>query len=160
MKIKAYWILLLCAVIILCGCNTQSNFGINFYYPKQADYESTQENIGHEFLNIAPDPLAYTEILNNYLAGPKTKNLTNPFPGGTHLVSISLEQETATLILSDQIAELTGIDLTLACTCLSLTVKNMTGCAIVQIRAQNKLLDNQQSININTNTILLVDNVQ
>ena len=157
MKSKILLLFLLCTCILLVGCNPQTGSNTNFYYLSQASYDSPQGNIGHELCKDKADPLAYNELLNSYLSGPRSNDFTNPFPAETQLISITLEQETATIVLSDHVAELTGIDLTLACTCISLTVKDMTGCANVQIRAQNKLLDNHQFISINTNSIQISD---
>ena len=157
MKIKISLLFLLCICILLAGCNMQTASVTNFYYLTQSDYESPQGNIDHEQHKGKPDPLAYKELLNNYLSGPNSKELINPFPNETHLVSITVEQQTATVVLSDHIAQLTGVDLTLACTCLTLTVRDLTGCANVQIRAQNELLDNHQSISINSNSVQFFD---
>ena len=160
MKIKILLLFLLCICILLAGCNAQTASGTNFYYLTQPDYESPQGNIDCELHKGQPDPLAYKELLNNYLSGPNSKEFINPFPSETYLVSITVEQQTATVILSDHIAQLTGVDLSLACSCLTLTVSDLTGCANIQIRAQNELLDNHQSISINANSIYFIDTAE
>ena len=157
MKLKSFLICLLCLLIFFSGCNSNpADKGINFYYCQtKIDYDAPQGAIGSEFRNEPIDPLAYNKLLTQYLSGPKSSGLVSPFPEGVYLVSFAIEQQNATIVLSDHIAELNGIDLSIACTCLSLTVKELTGCASVQIRAQNELLDSKQSVTINTNAILL-----
>lgn len=157
MKVKFFLIFILCLSVLFSGCSSNpADKGINFYYcQNKIDYDAPQGTIGSEFRKEPIDPLAYNELLNQYLKGPKSSGLISPFPADIYLVSFALEQQTAIIVLSDHIAELNGVDLSIACTCLSLTVKDLTGCATVQIRAQNKLLDNKQSVTINTNAIFL-----
>ena len=160
MKSNLRILVFLCICVLLVGCMPKSSAAINFYYLAQTDYNSPQGNIAPELRKGNASPLAYEELLNSYLSGPNSNNLINPFPTETKLISITLEQQTATVVLSDQIAELTGVELTLACTCLSMTVKELTGCANVQIRAQTKLLDNHQAISINTNSVQFFDSAE
>ena len=98
MKIKIILLFLLCICILLAGCNAQTASVTNFYYLTQPDYESPQGNIDCELHKGQPDPLAYKELLNNYLSGPNSKEFINPFPSETYLVSITVEQQTATVI--------------------------------------------------------------
>ena len=144
--------------LLLAGCTAQKSESINFYY------RAAQLNFGPEDSIVKPETrkeyfnhLAYNEIISCYLEGPTSTNLHTPFPEGTSLVSISTEQETASIVLSNPFSQLTGIDLTIACSCLSLTIGEITGCSKVQISAQNALLDNKQSITININELSFTD---
>ena len=131
-----------------------------FYYCiKQADYSSENSAIGSESCSEPIHHLDYNKILENYFSGPNSSELLSPFPAGTKLVSFTLDQQTAHIVLSDHFAELSGVDLTVACACLSITVENMTNCATVTISAEKKLLDNQESITIDTKSLLLTDHV-
>ena len=158
MKLKLSIILFICFCMILCGCNQNTgNNDFRFYFCQEPNYDSAQGLVMHEVRQVYYDRLAYSEIISVYLNGPKSRNLKNPFPSGTMLIDFSTEQQTAHVVLSDHLSTLTGIDLTMACTCLSLTVKDLTGCTEIQISAENALLNNRQSITINANAIQLSD---
>ena len=164
MRCKSLLCILILMIVLCCvfGCSQKDNENqISFYYcNSKVDYTPDDSLIGFEFYNKSIDPFAYDKLLHTYLEGPQSKTLLSPFPNGTTLVSISIEQQTAYITLSDDFAKLTGIKLSIACACIGLTVKNITGCAKVVISAQNALLEQQQSITINTNEIQLTDNIR
>lgn len=150
-------ILIVCIVLFACS-TTNNNAQLKFYYcTAQLKFGSGDSPVQSENRKEALDRLAYDRIIEQYLEGPISPDLNSPYPDGTSLISITVEQQTANVILNDAFAQLTGIDLTMACTCLSLTVGELTGCVKVQISAQNALLDNKQSITIDTNSISFVD---
>ena len=160
MKYKILISAFLIISLILCGCNlsnqqTTSKF---YYCYAEIEYGLTDKIIHYEQRSKSPDPLDYELILSSYLEGPKSSDLKSPFPAGTALVSFSVDQQIASIVLNNVFSDLSGIELTLACACLSLTVEDISGCAQVQISAQNTLLDNKQIITINTNDLKLYDN--
>ena len=159
MKLKP----LICVLLLICAClcscsNVQGNTDILFYYPnKQINYSTTDQIIGYEKCVENVDPLAYSELLTIYLKGPRSSELNSPFPSGTALVRFTIDQQIAHVTLSNDFSELTGVDLSIACACLSLTIEKISGCAQVQISAENAQLDNREFITVNTNEILLID---
>lgn len=161
MRYKNLVLLLLILNLFLCSCGQEKPpQQVRFYYcNKNIDYGFSSNTIGYEPCGDPLDHSAYDKYFSNYLSGPKTNALISPFPAGTTLVSFFVEQQTANIVLNDEFSILTGIELSLACACISLTVQDMTGCATVEISAQNALLDNQESIIINTNTIHLNDQI-
>lgn len=161
MKYKCMIVPILIICLLCCGCNkTQNQTQIIFYYcNNQMDYKANNSAIGSEICNEPIDHLDYDKLLTNYLSGPHSTNLISPFPSGTSLINFSLDQQSAHVVLSDTFATLTGVELTIACVCISKTVENMTNCATVTISAQNALLDNQESIIIDAQNIFLTDHV-
>ena len=160
MKFKIPVFILFICSLFLCGCHkedttTQAKF---YYRNNQVNYKDNG-TIGSESYAGTLDPLAYNELINAYLSGPNSQDLSNPFPTGTTLVALTIEQDKASVTLTSNFADITGIDLTIACACLSLTVKEITGCGTAEISAQDALLDNQQSIIIDTNAIQLTDHL-
>ena len=157
-KTNALFCILITISIILCSCsNTAKNDSILFYYcSAQENYSTTGQAIQYEKHNTT-EPLAYSKLLSVYLDGPRSSNLTSPFPEGTKLVRCSLEQQIVQIVLNDQFSKLTGIELSIACACLCLTAENITGCAQVQISAENMTLDGKDSITLNANNLILLE---
>lgn len=150
-------ILIVCALLTACEMAHKSA-AINFYYrAEQFSFEPEDSAVIAESRKEILDHLAYNKIIEKYLEGPMSTDLYDPFPDGTTLVSITVDQQTASIVLSNAFAQLTGIDLTVACACLSLTVGELTRCPKVQISAQNALLDNRQSITIDINDLDFAD---
>ena len=96
-------------------------------------------------------------LLDIYLLGPLDRDFRSPFPVGTTLEDFSMEDGTANLLLSDELGKLSGIDLTLACGCLTLTVMDLTGAETVTIRAERTLLDGKESLTMDRSLILIDD---
>ena len=97
-------------------------------------------------------------LLDLYLHGPLDQDHRTPFPVGTALRELSVKDSVATVVLSRQFASLTGIDLSLACGCLTLTVMDLTGAETVVISAEDTLLDGAESISMNRESMILIDN--
>lgn len=161
MNYKSVISLILTLCLVLTGCATTPNRTVlNFYYcADQLDFGPEDTVVRSETRKETLDHLAYSDIIESYLEGPVSSNLRTPFPEETALISITIEQQTANVVLNNAFAQLTGIDLTIACACLSLTVGEITGCAKVQISAQNALVDNRESIIIDINELSFVDSV-
>lgn len=72
-----------------------------------------------------PLPQSGTEeedLLGLLLSGPETPNLSSPFPRGTALKSLRMEEDLALVDLSEAYGGLSGVDLTLADGCIVLTL--------------------------------------
>ena len=72
-------------------------------------------------------------LVRALLGGPTQEGLRNPFPSGTTLRSWGVEDGLATLDLSEQYGDLSGIDLTLADYCITLTLCQLEEVERVQI---------------------------
>ena len=108
-----------------------------------------REGDGHQ------EDLSY--LLNIYLLGPLDRNYRSPFPVGTALESIVVDGTQATVVLSRQFANHNGIDLTLACACLTMTVMDLTGAESVTISADGSQLDGKSSITMDRSSMILTD---
>ena len=153
------------ALILLfsfCGCGQTSDPDIitptAFYYHNNLDEKEEFNNVFvAEIREGALYQNDHISLLNNYLDGPESENLINPFPHGLEVVSLDTKKDTAYIVLSDQIAKINSIDFTMACSCLSLTLFELTQCNYVQISAENSLLSDQESILISRDTLMLAD---
>jgi germination protein M len=152
-------ILLFSMLLWVAGCSEDAPEpeGVPFYYCiLQPDYAPENAILSPEYRKeIAVGSLE--EQLALYLQGPISAELRSPFPEGSRLVGISQENGTVYVTLSPEITLLTGVDLTMACGCLTLTILSLTEAQQVQIRSVSGLLDGQRSITMDKNTLLLLD---
>ena len=162
MKIKRCIVLSLALCLFLFGCSsTIKETNLSFYYCKsETSYGFNAATVTVETRKERINPLDYAQIITTYLNGPKTDYLRTPFPQGTELVSINVDQGVCNITLTVHLSELTGIELTVACACLAKTASGVTGCAKVQISAQGAMLDNHASITMDANELLLSDALQ
>ena len=152
-------IVLLCVfVLLLCGCNKQDPVvpGV-FYYPL-AEYVQAGNNqvFSTEVRETANcnDPGSLVDL---YLKGPQSALLRNPFPTGCHLISLTQTDTQITLIISDEFAQLTGINLVIACGSLARTCIELFDVSSVYIQADSLLLDGDKFILMTEDTLLLTD---
>ena len=156
---------LLCILLVLCmlplfGCAQPEDPIENpvfFYYrQKNLTYDNETSVIAKELRDAGTrlDDISY--LLEQYLQGPESETLLATFPRGSQ-ISFQVLENTAVIVVNDKFAALTGIDLSLACACLTLTVCELTGTDHALIQGQDALLDGNQSIYMSKNSILLLD---
>lgn len=156
---------LLCILLALCllpllGCVQPEDPIENpvfFYYRQKAlTYDNENSVITKELRDAGrrTDDISY--LLEQYLQGPESETLLATFPRGSQ-VSFQVLENTAVIVVNDKFATLTGIDLSLACACLTLTVCELTGTEHTLIQGQDVLLDGNQSIYMSKSSILLLD---
>lgn len=159
---KRILISLIVATILLSGCNTTAekvNDPVNFYYcTKSIAYNSADGVISHEVREAAELRDEHMDLLHVYLQGPTSEHLASPFPNDTDIMSVEVLNGVCSVTLTEHFAVLTGIDLTVACTCLSMTVMELTGTQIVEIKSFQNELDGQKSITMNRDNLLFMDN--
>lgn len=158
------WIaaLLVCTMmLIFVGChkNPPIEEGPAFYYcTAQLNYGMQSKSILSEHRADAQNA-SLEEALSLYLAGPKSETLRSPFHSGLKLVDVHCEEDTLFITMNDALAELSGLDLSIVCCCLSLTGMELTGAQRVTISAEDSLLNGQKSITMDNNSLLLLDTV-
>ena len=155
--------LLLIFVWILClaGCAAEKaeiQDSVRFYYPRsKATYGSADSVITWEEREAAGHVGDYKYLIALYLKGPETESLSRTFSRHVTLKDLQIIGDTAKVILNDYAARLTGLDLTIACACLSATVTELTGVHRVTIQAESALLDGNPAITMDRDQILLLD---
>lgn len=153
--------ILICLCCVLCGCSQgieKPKTPVSFYYLRN-DFSYGSDNcvIGTELRESFGHEKDYAYLLNLYLLGPTSDILAPMFPEGSSVVDFHQEEDTVIVTLSDNFAQLSGINLSTACVCLTKTVCAMTGCTQVTIQAQTQLLDSSKSITMTANDGLLQD---
>ena len=156
---------IICFILVLTllfvgGCSKKSkqNQGTPFYYcAASPSYSTNSCVILEEYRNDIPE-VSLLEILECYLAGPQSSDLTTPFPKGLVILSAEQDGDLLQLVVSMEMTGLSGLELTLACGCLTLTCLALTDAQQVQITPIYGLLDGQRSITMDKNILLLFDN--
>lgn len=150
----------LALLLPLCGCSSKSppfSAPVRFYYCTDTTVDPRKGQIASEDRESAGFETDYTYILALYFQGPLDSELKSPFPRGTRLISIEVSDDAAQLDLSASFASLSGIDLSVSCACLALTVSSITGCDRVTIRAPGSLLDGSEAVTIIPSELILQD---
>ena len=129
---------------------------VNFYYRKK-DPAHSDAAISKEFGEAEGHREDYPYLIGQYLKGPADEVLQRTFPAGISVVDLKIEGKAATLVLSDFFSTLSGLDLTLACACLTLTICELTGTEQLTVRTQTTLLDGSKSITMAHKDIVLLD---
>ena len=157
-------ILLLGICVSLPACRQQQEkfqVPVNFYYLRQeATFGSADSLIAPvtaEGINYSNDPVG---LLTEYLRGPGDSRCLSPFPAGTYIVSMELVNNIVRLTLCEDFATLTGMDLTAACACLTLTVLDLTGANSVRIYAEGATLNGSDYIRMDRSCINLIDLIE
>lgn len=159
-KLLAY-ILIASCLMSLAGCSETQSGGnwVAFYYPRtEIVYGISDGVISSEKRQIAEENSSVESILMQYLSGPETGEFRSPFPEFCRIISISQQQDGITVTLSDDFAELTGMELSVACSCLALTVTAVTGQDCVTIQTQTHTLDGRAAVTVISSALNLTDN--
>ena len=70
-----------------------------------------------------------------------------------------MNRDTADIYLSSQFSELSGINLTIACSAMLLTVHDFSGVQSICVYAENEKLDDKEAFLLSLDDIVLVDTV-
>ncbi len=152
---------LLFAVVFLfgiCACSQAAPENpVNYYYPLLKDTCAAGDRVFAAEVRERTIMSDVSVLIAKYLLGPIDTTLMSPFPAGTRLVNLHTEGTVLTITLSDRFATLSGLELTLACSALSMTCMELTGATTVQIRAQKLPLNGAEQITIHAEDLLLTD---
>lgn len=131
---------------------------VKFYF-RQTSYDYTDPGgvISSETVDAYGFRQDYEYLLNQYLKGPTDPALSRVVPKTVDMISLHIKEDEAHLVLSDFFAILTGMDLTIACACLTLTVCEMTGVKKLTVSTPNALLDGSRSITMRATDITVQD---
>lgn len=155
-------IILIVTVILfnlgLMGCSNQEiKNPVNFYYVRnEYTYGSSDSVIIAEIHEFA-DPSNLAGLVSHYLKGPQSSEHASLFPIGTKLVSAKHNENSVSIVLTDQIVRLTDASLTLACTCLAKTIMDYTGIETVNVYADGTLISGKTMLTIREDDIILID---
>lgn len=154
-------ILTLSILLCLLGCREDTptiQQPVELYYRCSYDVSNLPDSI------IAPviaEGAGYTDdiqgLLNSYLRGTSADGFEVTFPASTKILSISVQDGIANLEMNDALARLSGIDLTIACACITMTTIGLTGAQTVRIQAANETLDGAEQIVMDESCLTMLD---
>ncbi|MBS5672048.1 MAG: GerMN domain-containing protein [Oscillospiraceae bacterium] len=156
-------LLSLCLLIGCFGCGRQMaadqpKSPMKFYYKTvDARYGEGQGATGYELREVYGHESDYVWILTEYLQGPVSQELVAPFQRSVSVVSAERVGTQLQLCMSEELANLSGVDLTLACACITWTCLECSGVESVSIRAVGRQLDGKEEIVLNRTHFLMED---
>lgn len=143
----------------LVGCNEEElqSPGTFYYYRAETEFSGTDGVLApeeHELHGIEHDLAA---ILALYCEGPDSRELENPLPSGCSVPGFTLEGGILTLQFSQELAALTGVELTVAAGCLARTFLPLTGAEKLVLTADGALLDGETAMTLRLSDLGLQD---
>jgi spore germination protein GerM len=148
---------------LLTGCvkpNPAENYQnpIFFYYcRKDAEYASRTGALASEVRDLRDPDISIADILKLYFAGPKSEDMTSPFPENLRCEDVSLQDGIVQLHLSNEYSALTGVRLSLASACITMTLSQIDFVKGVQIRTDAGTLSEQGTEDFSVEDFLLQD---
>ena len=151
----------ICCMLGLIGCSAQNaapEDSIAVYYRKATPVYGTDDGmIASGRMDLTNHTGDYVYLLEQYLRSSPGEEFADTFPDGTSVINFQLEALTAKVVLNSRITQLSGMDLTIALTCLTRTVMDLTGCHEVILSARGALLNGENFITLNQDSFLLID---
>ena len=159
---KLLSIFLMLVILVTCtACQQEQEEPINtvtvYYKASEISYGTADGVITPCELDATGYESDPTAILNLYFSNILTEEYAITFPRVTRVVSLNLDGLTAKVILSDDFATLKGLNLSIACACLTQTVIALTGCQEVIISTVTAQLDGHNFITLSRDSYLLLD---
>ena len=150
--------LLLC--MFLAGCSARSdNTSVTFYYPRENYTQNAEDSVLKAEQRSDLPYKSYFNILSVYLDGPMDILLQNPFPEDLELVDVFITGRSVVVIFNDQLAKLSGVQLSLTCCSIAKTAMELTGTDSCQIRCRAAAFDGKTTIQLTQESILLLDEI-
>lgn len=148
-KIPLFILALLAALVAFASCaksaQEDEESGYALYFLSDLDASGGGDAIAASSVRFTPDETMSTEdcvraLMELLLAGPDEAALHSPIPEGTALRSLKVSGRRAEIDLSAQYARLSGIDLSLADYCITLTLSQLPNVNAVSITANGSEL--------------------
>lgn len=149
MKRKEMLLLPLCALLLLTACAYRAQEtdeeGYELYYLSDGDAARGADAIAAASVRYIPDEAMETEdcaraLIEALLSDPEEGALRSPVPNGTTLRSLTISGRRAQIDFSAQYGRLSGIDLSLADYCVTLTLTQIPNVNAVTITAAGREL--------------------
>ncbi len=122
--------LILMASLLLCGCSfgrEQMKEPVTFYYPRNYGVPENHDPfffegaIGSEIREAAGHRNDLQYLLALYLQGPNDDQLKRPFPIGSKILEISVEDGNLLIVMNSVSSRFREMDVTVSCACMAKT---------------------------------------
>ena len=159
---RTFTLLLAVLLLFLTGCSgSKTTNSVTFYFPKNlrqpgnANFETfySTETRDHT------DAQDLQHFIRAYLQGPLGDDVISPFPENTQLVRLETQDSLVTVHLSREFSQLSGIELTTACACLSLTLFGLTDADQVRIISPESGRNPAVDMTLSRSNLILTDTV-
>lgn len=152
-------LLILCLAAGLFGCQPRElRSPVSFYYYRSdPEFAGTDGVIAPEQRELAGMEGDLDAILALYFDGPKSHGLEDLIPGSCPVPQWSRNGDTLHLHFSGELADLTGVELTLAAACLTRTFLELTGCSTLILTAEGQRLNGETSMRLTLDDLTLRD---
>lgn len=161
MKKRICLLLCICLLFPLIGCagsTEESENQFSFYYRRENVSFGTENGvIAPEIRELTAEKADLNAILDVYFGGPLDSAFQSPFPRESRLLDYSCSEEEITLTMNDAFSALSGVELTIACSCIAKTLLELTGTSRITIQAEDALLDGAQTITLTDGDLCLYD---
>lgn len=153
---------LLCILFIfsIAGCTEYHRYDtpVTFYYSvKTIDHAAG----GNVFASETREGTSFSEdvqlMMNEYLKGPLSDDLDNPFPEGSTVKRVKRDGNILTLYLSEHFDNLPLEKLTIATACIAQTSFAYTSALVVLLIPDGTFIDGSTNKTINADSFLFSD---
>lgn len=157
---KCAWLLMLVLLCSLVSCGTEQMPEGNcaLYYAALPEYAKGGDAVAAEYceIDLPEDTAAAAEmLLRRYWKGPTDESLSSPLPAGLQLLGVEAKGGLLEVNVSGHYRTLSGVDLTLADSCLTLTLTQLPGVYSVSVLAGGKPLEYRAEQELQLRDVLL-----
>ena len=163
---KRLIICILCVAIVfsLCSCkdnNVEIQEPVNFYYTNMdVSYNTSTGVICPEIRDAVYFDGNLFALMEEYIEGPATDQLSSPLPVGTQLIAVERINDIVYVTFNKSFAALSGIHLSTAGSCILMTLNDYADITQVNIKAESAQLDNKDVLIMTMSDIVLKDNLE
>ncbi len=159
---KRYCVYLIVILLLsLCSCAAKQQppeGAIAFYYQRSSiDPAESDGVISKDYQVLAAPSSDYISVLNTYLQGPVSDPLHRVFPIGITLIELDIQNKQADVVLGGTFDALEGMERTIFCACMTLTVCDLTGAQQVSIYREQDAAEGEPVSVMRPEEIVLMD---
>lgn len=153
----------LALLLVFSGCmlqpDAEGNDGIRFYYRNNLEeaYFSETGIMAFETRSIRFEQQSIAGLMEVYLQGPVSSELTSPFPKDLQLIETQILPGEITLTFDDSLASLSSVGLRVAAGCIARTLWEYGGYETVILKAQTQPLDGYDQLVLYPEELVLRD---
>jgi len=155
---------LLLAALIICGCGSSKRSKILYYY-KAANISISESSILKTETVTVEDASDISAVAQQYLKGPAGTECVSPFPKGLALDRYEVRDNVLQLYFNSAFSQLTGVDRSIALSCICMTFTQVPEIDTLDIYALNEdgsladiLLVNADNIVFNSANLAVIRN--
>ena len=159
---KRYCVYLIVTILLsLCSCAVKQQppeGAIAFYYQRSSiDPAESDGVISKDYQVLSAPSSDYISVLKTYLQGPVSDPLHRVFPMGITLIDLDIQNKQADVVLGGTFDALEGMERTIFCACLTLTVCDLTGVRQVSIYREQDAAEGEPVSVMRPEEIVLLD---